>query len=153
MTTPDVNGQLPLHTALQNNVRLGSLKLLVKGNQSAIRNADINLAMPLHISCQHHDSVSVVQYLLSLDEASLDAVDRQGNTTLHYACRGAKHGTIARCWRSMMPHRCRNGMLTASFPLICFGEAMRSVIGQALNTREASFSLCGQTPRWLQSAI
>ena len=32
MTTPDDNGQLPLHTALQNNVRLGSIKLLVKGN-------------------------------------------------------------------------------------------------------------------------
>ena len=154
MTTPDTNGQLPLHKALRNDSAcFGSIKLLVKGNPLALRILDNNFAFPLHIACQHHDSASVVQYLVGLDPATLDALDREGNTALHYACRGAKHGTIARCWRSMMPHRCRNGMLTASFPLICFGEAMRSVIGQALNTREASFSLCGQTPRWLQSAI
>eukprot|EP00986_Skeletonema_menzelii_P010670 scaffold5284_cov110-Skeletonema_menzelii.AAC.1 len=95
ITTPDENGQLPLHKALQNNVRLGSIKLLVKGNPSALRNLDNNFALPLHVACQHHDSASVVQYLLSLDEAALDAVDRQGSTALHYACRGAKHDTIA----------------------------------------------------------
>ena len=94
MTTPDDNGRLPLHTALQNNVRLGSIKLLVKGNPSALRTVENNLAMPFHIACQHHNSASVVQYLLSLDEAVLDAVDRQWNTVLHYACRGAKYETI-----------------------------------------------------------
>ena len=95
MMTPDDNGQLPLHRALQNNARLGSIKLLVEGNPSAIRNGDINSAIPLHIACQHHGSASIVQYLLSLDEATLNATDRRGNTTLHYACRGAKHDTIA----------------------------------------------------------
>ena len=95
MMTPDENGQLPLHKALQNNVRLGSIKLLVKGNPSAIRNIDDSGALPLHIACQHHESISVVKYLVSLADITLDAIDRQGNTALHYACRGARHGTIA----------------------------------------------------------
>ena len=95
MTTPDDNGQLPLHTALQNNVRLGSIKLLVKGNPSAIRSIDDSGALPLHIACQHHDSASVVGYMISLAGSTLDAVDRQGNTALHYACRGFKYETIS----------------------------------------------------------
>ncbi len=93
--TRDDNGQLPLHTALQNNVRLGSIKLLVNGNPSAIWNIDTNFALPLHVACQYHDSTSVVQHLLSLDATVLDAVDRDGNTALHYACRDAKHDTIS----------------------------------------------------------
>jgi len=96
MMTPDGNGQLPLHTALQNNVRLGSIKLLVKGNPSAIRNVDANnFAFPLHVACQHHDSTTVLQYLIGLDIRTLGTVDYDNNTVLHYACRGAKHDTIA----------------------------------------------------------
>jgi ankyrin repeat protein len=95
MTTPNEKGQLPLHTALQNNVRLGSIKLLVKGNPSAIRNFDRRGVIPLHVACQHHDSASVIQYLLSLCEITLDAVDREGNAAIHHACLGAKHDTIA----------------------------------------------------------
>eukprot|EP00984_Skeletonema_dohrnii_P010500 scaffold4095_cov82-Skeletonema_dohrnii-CCMP3373.AAC.3 len=95
MTTPDEKGRLPLHTALCNNVRLGSIKLLVKGNLSAIRSIDDSGRLPLHVACQHHNSASVVQYLIGLADVTLDATDRQGNTTLHYACRGAKYDTIA----------------------------------------------------------
>jgi ankyrin repeat protein len=95
MTTPNEQGQLPLHIALQNNVRLGSIKLLVKGNPSAIRSFNRSGVIPLHLACQHHDSASVVQYLLSLSEITLDTVDREGNTALHHACLGAKHDTIA----------------------------------------------------------
>eukprot|EP00984_Skeletonema_dohrnii_P021402 scaffold10679_cov99-Skeletonema_dohrnii-CCMP3373.AAC.7 len=95
MMTPDDKGQLPLHTALQNNVRLGSIKLLVKGNPSAIRNIDINFALPLHVACQHHESADVIQYLVGLDTSILDAIDRKGYTALHYACRGAKYENIA----------------------------------------------------------
>ncbi len=95
ITTPDDNGQLPLHKALQNNVRLGSIKLLVKGNRSAIRNIDDRGALPLHIACEHHDSASVVGYILSLARITRDATDTQGNTVLHYACRGAKYDAIA----------------------------------------------------------
>ena len=95
MMTPDDSGQLPLHTALQNNVRIGSIKLLVKGNPSAIRNVDTNFAMPLHLACEHHNSASVVQYLLDLDRRTLRAVDIDNNSALHYACHGAKYDAIA----------------------------------------------------------
>ena len=95
MMTPDGNGQLPLHKALQNNVTLGSIKLLVKGNHSAIRHSDNSGMIPLHIACQHHDSASVIQCLLDLEMGTLNAADSDNNTALHYACRGAKHETIA----------------------------------------------------------
>jgi ankyrin repeat protein len=95
MMTPDKNGRLPLHTALQNDVRLGSIKLLVKGNPSAVQSPDNSGALPLHIACQHHESASVFQYLVELDTTTLKTVDRDGNTALHYACRGANYDTIA----------------------------------------------------------
>ena len=94
MTAPDENGQLPLHTALQNNVRLGSIKLLVKGNPDALQSPDNNSALPLHVACQHHDSTNVIQHLVEFDTTTLDALDMEGNTVLHYACRGAKYETI-----------------------------------------------------------
>jgi len=95
MMTPDDNGQLPLHTALQNDVTLGSIKLLVKGNPSALQSPDNNDTLPLHMACQHHESSHVVQYLVEQDTTALDAVDMGGNTALHYACRGANYETIA----------------------------------------------------------
>jgi ankyrin repeat protein len=94
MNTPDENGQLPLHRALRDNVRLGSTKLLVKGNPSAIRCWDKVGTTPLHVACQHHETPAVVEYLIELGEDTLDAMDKEGNTALHYACRGAKHATI-----------------------------------------------------------
>eukprot|EP00984_Skeletonema_dohrnii_P035090 scaffold34613_cov127-Skeletonema_dohrnii-CCMP3373.AAC.1 len=93
--TPDGNGQLPLHTAVQSNVRLGSIKLLVKGNLPAIQTPDNNGALPLHVACQRHESTSVIQYLVGLDTTTLDAVDRDGNTALHFACHCARHEFIA----------------------------------------------------------
>ena len=95
MNTPDDNGQLPLHTALESNVRLGSIKLLVKGNPGAVRYPDNSGALPLHIACMHHESTRVVQYLIGLDPSTLEAVDYENNTALHYACRGAQYETIA----------------------------------------------------------
>jgi ankyrin repeat protein len=142
MTTPDENGQLPLHAALQNNVTLGSIKLLVKGNPSAVQSPDNSGALPLHIACQHHESsLSVVEYLLDLDATTLHAEDRFGNTTLHYACHGAKYATIALLLDKlmMMPCRSRNKMLTNSFPSTFFGKAMEWTIEKALNTRRVSF--------------
>jgi len=94
MSTPDDNGHIPLHTALEKNVRLGSTKLLVKGNPVALQSPDNRGALPLHVACEHHDSPSVIQYLIRLDTSTLDAVDREGNTAFHYACRGAKFDTI-----------------------------------------------------------
>jgi ankyrin repeat protein len=95
MTTPDENGQLPLHIALPSNVRLGSITLLVTGSPPAVQIPDNSGALPLHLACQHHESASVVQYLLGLDTTTLGNVDREGNTALHYACCGAKYDTIA----------------------------------------------------------
>jgi ankyrin repeat protein len=96
MTTPDENGQLPLHKALQSNdITLGSIKLLVKGNPSAVQTPDNGGALPLHLASQRSESsISIVKYLLGLDPTSLGVVDEQGNTALHYACRGAKHKMI-----------------------------------------------------------
>ncbi len=95
MTTPDDIGRLPLHTALQNSVTLGSVKLLVKGNPRAVQSSDNNGAIPLHIACQHHNSASIIRYLVGLNTSTLDVVDRGGNTALHYACRSARHEVIA----------------------------------------------------------
>ena len=94
MTTPDNNGQLPLHRALQNNAGLGSIKLLVKGNPDALQSGDNSSALPLHVACQRHDSTDVIDYLVGLDPLTLDAVDREGNAALHLACRNARHDTI-----------------------------------------------------------
>ena len=94
LTTPDDNGQLPLHTALQNNVRLGSIKLLVKGNPTAVHSPDNRGSLPLHVACLHHDSTAIIQYLVGLDTTALEAVDNKHNTALHYACSGAKYETI-----------------------------------------------------------
>eukprot|EP00984_Skeletonema_dohrnii_P028853 scaffold19012_cov96-Skeletonema_dohrnii-CCMP3373.AAC.1 len=95
MTTPDSNGQLPLHTAIQNNIRLGSIKLIVKGHPPTVHSPDNSGALPLHIACQHHESASVVQYLVGLDPTTLEAADRDGNTALHLACHFARHEIIA----------------------------------------------------------
>ena len=95
MATPDEDGQLPLHCSLRDNVRLGSIKLLVTANRDALRHADNKGALPLHVASEHHDSPRVIQYLLSLDPTTLDSLDRGGNTALHYACQGAKYRTIA----------------------------------------------------------
>eukprot|EP00984_Skeletonema_dohrnii_P026889 scaffold16282_cov77-Skeletonema_dohrnii-CCMP3373.AAC.2 len=95
MTTPESYGQLPLHTALQINVRLGSIKLIVKGHPPAVQSPDNSGALPLHIACQHHESADVIQYLVGLDTTTLDAVDEDGNTALHIACHFARHEIVA----------------------------------------------------------
>jgi ankyrin repeat protein len=97
MNTPDEKGQLPLHRALRDNptITLGSIKLLVKGNPSAVTSPDNSDTMPLHIACQHHETSSaVVEYLIDLNRVTLTTVDGEGNTVLHYACRGANHAII-----------------------------------------------------------
>jgi len=150
MTTPDGSGQLPLHKALQNNVRLGSIKLLVKGNPSAVRTFDKGGVIPLHVACQHHDSASVVQYLLGLDETALRAVDFDNNTALHYACRGAKYDTIAmlleRFDAKSVSKRNANGKL----PIDLLWESnVVEDIEKALNILRAYFVFSRHIPRWL----
>jgi hypothetical protein len=95
MNTRDENGQLPLHKALRDNVTLGSIKLLFKGNPSAITCAGNTGMIPLHVACQYHESASVIEYLINLDPTSLHNNDLHDNAALHYACRGANHAIIA----------------------------------------------------------
>jgi hypothetical protein len=95
MTSRDENGQLPLHKALRGNVSLGSIKLLVNGNPSAITCADNTGMIPLHVACQNHASAGIVEYLINLDPTSLHRKDLDDNTALHYACRGANHTIIS----------------------------------------------------------
>ena len=98
MHSTDEDGRLPLHRALRgliNNATLGSIKLLVKGNPSAVQTPDNGGALPLHLTCQHHNSTCIVEYLTNLDPTSLCAIDGEGSTSLHCACRGAKLETIA----------------------------------------------------------
>jgi ankyrin repeat protein len=95
MTNRDNKGQLPLHAAIRKNATLGSIKLLVKGNPSALQTPDNSGALPLHVACEHHQSASVTQYLTGPDVSTLDVVDKEGNTAIHYACRGTKYDTIA----------------------------------------------------------
>ncbi len=83
MTTPDENGQLPL------------IKLLVKGNPSAVRCPDNTNMIPLHVACQHHKAASTIEYLIGINKFTLTTVDREWNTVLHFACRGANHAIIA----------------------------------------------------------
>ena len=95
MHSQDENGQLPLHRALCGEARLGSVKLLVKGNLSAVQTPDGDGALPLHLACLHYDDARIVEYLINLDLSTLRAFDGGGNTALHYACRGANHAIIA----------------------------------------------------------
>jgi ankyrin repeat protein len=95
MKKRDENGQVPLHRALRDNAPLGSIKLLVKRNPSAVLTPDNSDALPLHVAIQHYDATKVVDYLIRLDSGTLTAVDREGNTALHLACHGAKYDIIA----------------------------------------------------------
>ena len=88
MHTLDENGWLPLHHAIKDKAPLGSIKLLVKGNPSAIRTVDDNLAFPLHIACQF-STVKVVWHLVQLDSRiPVGRLDINKDSVLHYACRG-----------------------------------------------------------------
>ena len=93
MTTFDANGWLPLHHALKDNAPLGSIRLLVKGNPSAVQTADSKFAFPLHIACEF-SSVQVVQYLVEAYSRSVDHCDDNKDSILHYACRGGNLGVV-----------------------------------------------------------
>lgn len=93
MTTVGYNGWLPLHRALHKNASLGAIKLLVKGNPSAVQVVDHNLSLPLHIACEF-SSADVVQFLVQFNDISLYQLDVNKDSPLHYACRGGKHNVV-----------------------------------------------------------
>ena len=89
MHTLDINGWLPLHHALCNNAPLGAIKLLVKGNPSALGRTDHQGMLPLHIACEF-STADVVQFLMEPNDSFLNVCDLNKDSLLHYACRGGK---------------------------------------------------------------
>ena len=89
MRTRDCTGSLPLHNALQARAPLGSIKLLVEGNPSAVNALDCNGILPLDIAC-HFSTLGVVKYLAEVDsdDDRLHTCDVSNNFPLHHACRG-----------------------------------------------------------------
>ena len=153
MMTPDDNGRLPLHVALQNNVRLGSIKLLIKGNPSAIRTIDDNGALPLHVACEHHDSVSVVGYVLGLARITRDATDSQGNTALHHACHGAKHVTIALLLEKYDAASVSKRNADDKFPIDLLWESNAVKDRESVEYMGSVFQLLRAYPEMVQSAM
>jgi ankyrin repeat protein len=95
MRTLDEIGRYPLHKALiDDNITLGSIKLLVEGNPNAVHAPDNDGAYPLHLACRHNFP-TVVEYLADLNAVVLQRINDDGDTPLHYACRNAKYDTIA----------------------------------------------------------
>jgi len=93
MTLPDEEGYLPLHRALlQGDITLGSIKLLVRGNLSALQVVDRNGVRPIHIACRNA-TVGIVKFLMEAPNG-LDVCDTNKNYPIHYACRAANFDVI-----------------------------------------------------------
>jgi len=94
LATSNENGWLPLHHALNKNASLGSIKLLLQGNPSAIQVSNRTGVSPLHLASEF-SSVGVVHYLIGkLDDSMLDHIDGNGDTILHCACRGGNLAVV-----------------------------------------------------------
>jgi len=93
MTLPDEEGYLPLHRALlQGDITLGSIKLLVRGNLSALQVVDRNGVRPIHIACRSA-TADVVKFLMEAPNG-LDVCDTNKDYPIHYACRAANFDVI-----------------------------------------------------------
>ena len=112
---PTERAQISVHMAVRNNVRLGSIKLLVQVNLSALHNPNFGGVRPIHLACEHHNSTDVVEYLLDFDATTSQLEDQSGDVALHYACRGAKYNNIAllleKCDVASVSKRNANGKL------------------------------------------
>ena len=113
-TTPDENGQLPIHRGLLDKVlRLGTIKLMVKANPTIINAADNQGYIPLHIACRNGD-FDIAKYLIETNIDSLEINDMEGNCALHHACL-AGNCEIINCILNKSTHglsmRYSNGML------------------------------------------
>ena len=89
-TTPDENGQLPIHRGLiDRELSLGAVKLMLKANPTSIDVADNEGNIPLYLAIKHAD-VSIVRHLIEANIESLKASDSSGNCALHLACLAGK---------------------------------------------------------------
>eukprot|EP00956_Cyclotella_meneghiniana_P022045 scaffold41027_cov53-Cyclotella_meneghiniana.AAC.2 len=94
---PDVNGQLPIHRVLQmqnENVSLGTIKLMVGAHRASVTVADYRGCIPLHYACRLGD-LNIVKYLADNDKNSLATLDSGGNLPLHHACLAGKPDTVS----------------------------------------------------------
>eukprot|EP00956_Cyclotella_meneghiniana_P022782 scaffold43448_cov51-Cyclotella_meneghiniana.AAC.4 len=93
-TTPDSNGQLPIHRAVQDgDTSVGAIKLMVAANPASIGVTDNQGQALLHLACQG-GNVDTVKYIVGLDEDSLNVPDSSGNLPLHHACMGGNCDVI-----------------------------------------------------------
>jgi len=92
MTTADGDGWLPFHHALKDNAPLGSIKLLLRGNPTALHTTVQKGVHPLHIACEF-SSAKVVDFLLGEVQMS-NQCDTNVDSPLHYACRSANVDVI-----------------------------------------------------------
>eukprot|EP00956_Cyclotella_meneghiniana_P033581 scaffold97323_cov40-Cyclotella_meneghiniana.AAC.4 len=84
----DNNGKLPIHRVLQmqnENVSLGTIKLMVEAHSVSVAVADYGGCIPLHYACRLGD-LNIVKYLVDKDKNSLANLDNKGNLPLHHAC-------------------------------------------------------------------
>ena len=154
MTTPDMNGQLPLHTALRNySACFGSIKLLVKGNPAAVQSVDNRGRLPLHIACMHYDTVSVIQYLVELDQSTLVAADRNGNTALHLACRGARYETIALLLDEFDAMSVSKRNVDEKLPIDLLFESDEVLKRESVDYTESVYRLLRANPETIMSTI
>ena len=84
--TPDDNGQLPIHRALQNeDMLVGAIKLMLAAYPPSISMADNQGRTLVHIACIA-GNLDAVKYLMKTNEESLKTIDTEGNLPLHLAC-------------------------------------------------------------------
>eukprot|EP00956_Cyclotella_meneghiniana_P009584 scaffold13228_cov45-Cyclotella_meneghiniana.AAC.4 len=92
----DNNGQLLIHRVLQmqnENISLGTIKLMVGAHHASVTVADIHGCIPLHYACRLGD-LNIVKYLVDNNKNSLATLDSGGNLPLHLACLAGKPDII-----------------------------------------------------------
>ena len=96
LMTPDENGRLLLHLALQDDdVSFGTIKLLLENNPDAVSVQDNRGMLPIHIASEFKDLDSV-KWLMDSSGADVLAVcDSNQEYPLHHACRAGKCKTAS----------------------------------------------------------
>eukprot|EP00956_Cyclotella_meneghiniana_P033267 scaffold94837_cov60-Cyclotella_meneghiniana.AAC.1 len=76
------------------NVSLGTIKLMVGAHRASVTVADIHGYIPLHYACRLGD-LNIVKYLVDNDKNSLATLDSGGNLPLHHACHAGKPDIVS----------------------------------------------------------
>ena len=94
--TPDENGRLLLHLALQDDdVSFGTIKLLLEKNPDAVSVRDSRGMLPIHIASEFKDLDSV-KWLMDASGADVLAIcDSNQEYPLHLACPAGKCKTAS----------------------------------------------------------